>query len=54
MELRHLRYFMAVAEHESVRLASAHLHITQRAFHGKFRIWKTSLGVCYLNAPSAG
>jgi len=31
MELRHLRYFISVAEHESIRLASEHLHITQPA-----------------------
>jgi DNA-binding transcriptional LysR family regulator len=31
MELRHLRYFIAVAEHESVREASERLHVTQPA-----------------------
>ncbi|MEQ4879442.1 LysR family transcriptional regulator, partial [Klebsiella oxytoca] len=31
MELRHLRYFVTVAEHKSIRLASHYLHVTQPA-----------------------
>ncbi|MHB9672515.1 LysR family transcriptional regulator, partial (plasmid) [Pseudomonas amygdali pv. morsprunorum] len=31
MELRHLRYFITVAEHLSVSKAARHLHIVQPA-----------------------
>jgi DNA-binding transcriptional LysR family regulator len=44
MELRHLRYFIAVAEHESVRLASEHLHITQPAVSRQIQDLEEELG----------
>nr|WP_198984913.1 LysR family transcriptional regulator [Herbaspirillum sp. ASV7] len=44
MELRHLRYFMAVAEYESVRLASEHLHITQPAVSRQIQDLEDELG----------
>ncbi|WP_354682587.1 LysR family transcriptional regulator [Cupriavidus necator] len=44
MELRHLRYFMAVAEFESVRLASEHLHITQPAISRQIQDLEDELG----------
>lgn len=44
MELRHLRYFIAVAEYESVRLASEHLHITQPAISRQIQDLEDELG----------
>ncbi|MCP1292403.1 LysR family transcriptional regulator [Chromobacterium sp. S0633] len=45
MELRHLRYFIAVAEHQSVRLASEHLHITQPAVSRQIQDLEQELGL---------
>ncbi|MDR3671441.1 MAG: LysR family transcriptional regulator [Holophaga sp.] len=44
MELRHLRYFIAVAEHESVRQACEHLHITQPAVSRQIQDLEEELG----------
>jgi len=44
MELRHLRYFISVAEHGSVRLASEHLHITQPAVSRQIQDLEDELG----------
>lgn len=45
MELRHLRYFLAVAEHENVRVASERLHVTQPAVSRQVQDLEDELGV---------
>lgn len=45
MELRHLRYFIAAAEYQSVREASEHLHITQPAISRQIQDLEDELGV---------
>lgn len=45
MELRHLRYFLAVAEYENVRMASQHLHVTQPAVSRQILDLEDELGV---------
>ncbi|NYT38827.1 LysR family transcriptional regulator [Allopusillimonas soli] len=45
MELRHLRYFIAVAEYESVRVASERIHITQPAISRQIQDLEAELGV---------
>ena len=45
MELRHLRYFLAVAEHENVRMASERLHVTQPAVSRQIQDLEDELGV---------
>lgn len=45
MELRHLRYFLAVAETENVRLASERLHVTQPAVSRQIHDLEEELGV---------
>ncbi|WER44649.1 LysR family transcriptional regulator [Cupriavidus sp. WKF15] len=44
MELRHLRYFIAVAEHESIRLAAEHIHVTQPAISRQIHDMEEELG----------
>lgn len=44
MELRHLRYFIAVAEHESVRLAAERIHVTQPAISRQIQDLEAELG----------
>ncbi len=44
MELRHLRYFIAVAEHESIRLAAQRIHVTQPAISRQIQDLETELG----------
>lgn len=44
MELRHLRYFIAVAEAENVNRASATLHVTQPAVTRQIHELETELG----------
>jgi hypothetical protein len=55
MELRHLRYFIAVAELRSVRAASEQLHVTQPALRprGKSNISKKPSGLRCFNARHA-
>lgn len=45
MELRHLRYFLAVAENENVRVASERLHVTQPAVSRQIQDLEEELGV---------
>lgn len=45
MELRHLRYFLAVAETENVRLASDLLHVTQPAISRQIQDLEEEIGV---------
>ncbi|HFS7476373.1 TPA: LysR family transcriptional regulator [Enterobacter cloacae] len=45
MELRHLRYFITVAEHKSIRLASHYLHVTQPAISRQIQDLETEVGV---------
>lgn len=45
MELRHLRYFVAVADSESVRVASSRVHITQPAISRQIHQLEEEIGV---------
>lgn len=48
MELRHLRYFRAVAESQSFTRAARHLHVSQSALSGQVRDLEQELGVVLL------
>lgn len=54
MELRHLRYFVAVAECQSVRLASERLHITQPAISRQIQDLEGELGFLLFERSSRG
>lgn len=45
MELRHLRYFVAVADHKSFTAAARHVHVSQSALSGQIRDLEDDLGV---------
>jgi DNA-binding transcriptional LysR family regulator len=45
MELRHLRYFCAVAEHQSFTLAAKRLHVSQSGVSGQVRDLEREIGV---------
>ena len=48
MELRHLRYFCAVAENQSFTLAARQLHVSQSGVSGQVRDLEKELGVTLL------
>ena len=48
MELRHLRYFCAVAENQSFTLAARQLHVSQSGVSGQVRDLERELGVTLL------
>jgi len=50
MELRHLRYFIGVAEEENVTRASLKLHVSQPALSRQIATWKVELGFPLLDA----
>lgn len=54
MELRHLRYFLAVAEHRSVAEAARHLHIVQPALSRQIRDLEQELGADLFRRSTKG
>ena len=52
MELRHLRYFVAVAEELSFTRAAAVLHVAQSAVSAQVRLLEDSVGVTLLERNS--
>ncbi|QCP52748.1 LysR family transcriptional regulator [Trinickia violacea] len=54
MELRHLRYFVAVAELRSVRAASEQLHVTQPAISRQIQDLEGAIGVALFERTPRG
>lgn len=54
MELRHLRYFIVVAEYRNVRVASNHLHISQPAISRQIHDLEDELGVQLFDRTTRG
>ncbi len=54
MELRHLRYFIAVAEHGSIRLAAEHIHVTQPAISRQIHDLESEIGFALFERTSRG
>ena len=49
MELRHLRYFCAVAEHRSFTVAARQLNVSQSGVSGQVRDLEKEIGVTFLH-----
>ncbi|WP_246794941.1 LysR family transcriptional regulator [Burkholderia perseverans] len=54
MELRHLRYFIAVAENQSFRVAAERIHITQPAITRQIQYLEAEIGVALFQRTPAG
>jgi DNA-binding transcriptional LysR family regulator len=54
LELRHLRYFVAAIEHETIGRAADHLEITQPALSRQLRDLEEEIGVSLLNRNTRG
>src|SRR3546814_16318430 len=54
MELRHLRYFIVVAEYGNVRVASSHLHISQPAISRQIHDLDKTLGLQLFDRTARG
>jgi DNA-binding transcriptional LysR family regulator len=54
MELRHLRYFVAVAERQSFRLAAERIHVTQPAITRQIHDLEAELGTLLFERTSSG
>ncbi|MFC4273655.1 LysR family transcriptional regulator [Achromobacter aloeverae] len=54
MELRHLRYFIAVAEARSFRVAAERIHITQPAITRQIQDLEAEVGVALFERSSVG
>ena len=54
MELRHLRYFIAVAELRSVRAASEQLHVTQPAISRQIHDLEEAIGAALFERTPRG
>jgi DNA-binding transcriptional LysR family regulator len=54
MELRHLRYFLAIAQTENIRRASLKLHVTQPAITRQLRDLEKELGIDLFQRLSQG
>lgn len=54
MEIRHIRYFVAVAEHLNVRLAAGRLHVTQPAVSRQIHDLEDELGVQLFDRTARG
>lgn len=54
MELRHIKYFLAVAETQNIRLAAEKVHVTQPAISRKIKELESELGVELFDRISKG
>ncbi|OZI56022.1 LysR family transcriptional regulator [Bordetella genomosp. 4] len=54
MDLRHLRYFIAITEHGSVRLAADHVHISQPAISRQIHDLEEELGAALFDRGPRG